>query len=409
MDKLLWKPGITKFDEIQWQKATDAIQIIEDELNYSKVFNFSLWKYYMYMRNCKTLVLPTDTTGWTGIGSTLSKDSSDFWYGDGCLKATRVDSGAGYCGMTSTFSAIDLTKFNDGNESTTNDAISISYYFSNTTMCEYFELRIGTDSDNFYKVAIIGGLQLSDWQSLVWLKSQFQKIGNPDWSNVIYFDFRIYKWSDFQGEYVKLQYVGLTRKDIVKNTVNPLQEYNPNTGIFQYISGLDYNDYRWIMVGDPPMLVNIRMSASMADPKLTLSTQSYSKFLLKGSIICKMAGYCGGFGFYIDSLNYIYCHIANNVFIVVSVKNGITVTYSCNTNSIAVDTRVKYMITRVNNSLRFIINPGLSYIIELKELYNNDLANIYYITPNRSKYGLLEDYLISNEETDILNVGGLAI
>jgi len=207
-----------------------------------------------------------------------------------------------------------------------------------------------------------------------------------------------------------LQYCGLTRKDIVKNTINPLQEYNPNSNTFQYISGLDFNDYRWIMVGGPPQLVNIRMYApGMGDPKLTLSTESYSKFFLKGSIICKMPGYCGGFGFYIDSLNYIYSHIADNVFVVVSVKNGITVSYSCNISPITVDTRIKYMIIRVNNSLRFIINSITPYIIETKELYNNDLASICYMTPSHDKFGFLEDYLISNEETDMLNIGGLEI
>lgn len=292
-----------------------VIALADEELQRSQTICFSDYAELLYNNNTKVIEDFTDYTEWTNAYPTTCTLSDTEYYniiGPSAVHVNEDDDTAGYIGMYKTISAIDLTEFNDGSTSTTDDCIVITFYLNDVTAFDNLQIRIGTDFSNCYYISYSSGSLISGWNAVYPQKSDFSTVGTPTgWDTIEYLRFVGYTNASHADDFVVFQYCQLVRQDPVYSGYTNFSQLEQASG---YENMFDIYSDTWAIVRDVAPNLN-KFGFMFLDQYYQDALNVYDDcldFVLKVEMYPKHSGETHTITWYVDASNYARLYVTSD-------------------------------------------------------------------------------------------------
>jgi hypothetical protein len=349
--------------------------------NAKQNFRFSDLKKYFWQRNCKEIHMFDDYTAWTpGPGTTVASSSSPYTGNEDVYFKDSDGTGSTIL-MHDTISPLDLTKFNDGEASSTDDIIAYSVYLFNYSYFTGMTLRIGADSSNYfyYTWNITEG-----WQVTFQAKKSDFIVGNgaPSWDNIAYIELRTVTSNGATAALVISLALMMFRNDTANDGVaNPFQYYNGSawTNFFSQSTPL------WNLLFDPSIndlgiqLLNDYNDSDIYNGLKVKSTMS--EFYFKSIMHAKYSKYTNNMTWYVDSNNYATTYLDNNDFKLIIVEGGASTPYTYTLSNGLIREILEIKLEKNNNTIKATLEKGNEKVIVLEHettIDIDDTGDLYF-------------------------------
>ena len=387
-----------------------VVKETDTELGRTNDIDFSELTQYFYERNSQVALFFNDYTAWTEAypsQTTLSDEDSNNLMGNSCLKILNDLATAGWMSITAAPSK-DLTQFNDGSASTTDDLIAIHYYCSDSAAFSDLEFKFGDDFSNCYFYDYGGSVQ-TGWH-VIWVpKSSFVTTGSPTgWNSITYVRIAPYVDAGYSGEYMYFQRVFLVRQDpAYSGYCNFFQKYyGSSTGWLNVFSipsdfcALYHDEYNLLN-----KLGYMHLDGEYILDQLTIYTDVI-EFISKFEFYCKYAGESPSIVWMVDSNNYIEVYISSDTFYMYAYESA-----AGTTTSKALDVGLEknerfyiYFEKEIDTCRAILKKDGESIkILEYETSIASDSEGYVYLGQHTANsYCLLTDFKIGNKKINYL-------
>lgn len=274
----------------------------------SRNFDFSLY----YSRNVIQIADFQSDETWNPVLGTQSIVTTGYKIGSQMLRITEDDNVASYLYSYRDGLSLNLSLFNDGTLSSTDDYIEFVFDVSNASKVDptagygitfIFETSVG----NQFKKILTSGFT-TGWNYLPFVKSSFTTVGSPSWANIT----KIYcAWNSVnnaQNEYIEFQLIDMVRKDPSTPVPNPFQRKVNGS----YVADFTINSGFWF-VGEEFGEIVCRNLDPTNSTGLTnghiVGTKVYTAFTASTIMIAKTASTVYGLGWQISATDKIWAYI----------------------------------------------------------------------------------------------------
>src|SRR4030066_53662 len=222
--------GAPAINETNLNEIERVVELADNEFYRSSDIQFRKYKKYFYQKNGKLIENFDDYTDWTiadAATTSTANDSTNQLMGKSALKIEELDNTAGFCSVSRVLpSTLDLSIFNDGSASTTDDCICFVLYVSNSAKWTQIQFRLGDDFGNCYYYNYTGSIS-TGWNSFWPQKSDFTTIGAPGgWNSIDYIRVGPVTAINSDGEYILMNLIQMVRQDpVYSGYANPFQKY----------------------------------------------------------------------------------------------------------------------------------------------------------------------------------------
>lgn len=404
---ITWVNGTTPaINATNLQSITDVVGYCDEELRRSKSFKFSEVLRYLFERNTRAITYVNDETGWgyfdTDPTSSITGDETNVCMGSDSVRCTETENQAGIIGMTKDLaSTLDLTLFEDGSASTTDDFILIIWYVSDATKFNGFGFNIGDDGSNLYTCSFFSFV--TGWNVGYISKANFGTTGSPTgWDSIDYYEFIASMTASANGAYFSLQYIQMIR-------VNP-DDSNYFSFHQMYMgSASGWENLFSISNGDPFLYLDESLAIrriGLLSPELTdnpINTRIYEdvlSFFSKFEFYCKNEGECTSVCWYLNSTNYVEIYVASTLFTMDIVVAGVTTSINIAlASTLKFDDRILIYFEKNGDTFRAIADREGEpiKILEYEETsYGTSEGDIYLGSDSTDSHALLTDFAISH-------------
>lgn len=382
-----------------------VLSLTDEELRRS--FATTLFKEYaqrFWSRNVKEIENFSAASEWTADATATVADSSDFILGYNAVKLSEIDNTASWIGMSKTISAMDLTKFNDGEASSTSDIIGFMFYISDITKFTLFQFKLGTDNANNYNIGYgMGGFQ-NGWNFVVAQKSDFTLIGAANWNNITYLRVDGFTAASAQNQYFLLQYLQLVREDsLYSGYPSAFQEYHGTTSLWQNVYNL-YADFVTLAYDERIRRLGIfscpALQVGGINPRKIAMTGGFSSFVSKMEVYCKKEDNAPGLTWHVDANNYADAYVAGGNFYLNVVEAGASTSQNIAlSNTLAMDERIIIELEKNYATIRAVLYKAGEIDKELiheTTIDNSESGAVYIKHVDSNSYGLVTDVAVSS-------------
>jgi hypothetical protein len=390
-------------NDVNLQAAWDVIEDTDNELRRSKTVNGKDLLDYFYNVNCKEIENFTNESEFTAWASTtLSNDTTNNCMGKNAVKTLENDNVASYVGMYKDTYSLDLTKFNDGSASDTNDIIMCAFYVSDISKINYVTYKLGDDNSNNYNITFSAAALVTGWNIKRPKKSAFSTTGTPSgWDDITYCVFQYYSIVSSQNAYITWQYCALYREDVdYYSYYNPFQKYYGSVTGWVNIFLIMYDYFALYLDEAINKIGIIKIDPADNEENLYLGSQDYTNFISKWEFYCKKAGYLPSVVWWVDEDNYAETYVSANVLYLDVYEGGVLDSSSDALEvNINLNDRVELYFEKDTDSIKVILNTGKEYlkiITHETTISDSSVGEIYLGSTGTSSYGLLTDFLISH-------------
>jgi len=401
-DKQTFQYGVTAFNPSTWQPGENKINEIDDELAYSSNYRFDSLKRYFWMRNCKEIHMFDDQDDWAAINASTSLgEASDPDTGNEDVTFGDNDNNAGDIGMDDTIASIDLTKFNDGESSTTADVICLNVSILDyTAFTADLTLKIGEDNGNYYSYTF--SMTESGRVTFQAKKSAFSQTGVPagGWGAITYVALETTTAADKLGFTITGLSLMMYRNDPDNDGYgNPFQIYDGSA----WSSFFEQNTDMWNLHFDPnlnDLCIQLLNDSNDTDEYDGLKVRSnIINFVWKTIMHCRYDDYSSIMTWYIDSDNYAAAWIDDDDFTLLINEDGTPTseTFTLNT-SLDYGERLEITLEKNSDTLRAIVSKGSEIIkvLEYETSINAVTQGDLYFGYDDVGLCLIPDFMISN-------------
>lgn len=289
---------------------------------YPNYFNFLEWLDYCYYYNQKRV--ENCQSGWGkngGYTGTYSNDTVETFLGAQAARMTVDHNGEAWI-LGEKNITCNMKTSEIGHPFDNDDYVVYCFKVSNNDMINIVQLMIvgasGTKSAWYNKTSGFTTDQ-NGWNTLKLKFSEFTNYDTMDWEHVNMVSFRLNHKAGYVGQYITCQYIGVVRKhptEVGKHSL--FQYYKEKAATYHQIEGVNEFDNLSVLDFDSAG------SPSLLKPKLTFLTKKeqfnymtfsehYNYFSGKVYLHVKNPNSVGGLVWWIDSDNYIACHIGGDV------------------------------------------------------------------------------------------------
>ena len=399
-----------------------VVNLADKELARSESFRFKEYLEYFRKRNTQDIdKLQSDYSSYDNYdpSGTLSNESSysgEALLCDQGLKALIPVATSDYFDFSIDLSsALDLTEFLDGSNSTTDDFIILFIKISDIDAFSggYLYFNIGdTSISNTYEYDVdVDAWALDTGWNVVWIKKSdfYVWAGTPNWNNIDFWQIQLDYNAGYQNEYVIFQLFQMVRHDPDDSDyLNPFQKY------FGSVSGWENKFAQsypvWTIVddcgGQTQKLGIMKLNPDNFESPFTpgnyrngmLIYENVNCFVSKFEWICKKEDELPSMTFYIDSTHYAEAYITSSI-LYLSVANGaaaVDTTYSLD-NTVGLNDKIIIFFEKHDDTLRAIVykNGEKLGICEYETTFASP-GDIYLGVQNSDSFGILTDFAISN-------------
>lgn len=390
-------------NEVNLQAAWDIIKEVDTELQRSQTINSKDLLNYFFNSNCKEVDNFTDSSEYTPWASTtLSNDTTNTCMGRNAVKTLESDNVASYVGMYKTIPSINLTLFNSGATSSTDDIILCVFYISDVTKVNTVSFKLGDDNANNYNITYAAASCSTGWNVKRPHKSDFSTDGAPaGWNNITWVCFQWYSTVTAQNSYITFQYCGLCREDVdYPNYYNPFQKYYGTVTGWENIFpiGLDY----FVLYHDESInkLGFLKVNPSSSFDDLYVNSLGYTNFISKWELYSKKAGYTNSILWLVDDDNYAEVYINNNILYLDVNEAGVLASQNAGlTVNLLKDERIEIYFEKHNDSIKVILKRNTEYLKVLSyetTIAETDIGFIHIGAQDSSSYGFITNFIISH-------------
>jgi hypothetical protein len=374
--------------------------------NVKQNYRFSDIKKYFWERNCKEINMFDDVDNWTaGAGTTIAEISGpctgndDVYFKDSDGVGSTIE-------MHSTIDAIDLTKFNDGEASSTDDIIAYSVYLFNYTFFNNMTLKIGADAANYYTYswAITEGWQVT-FQAK---KSDFAiGAGAPNWNNITYIRVETVTNNGATAAVISNLALMMYRNDPVNDGVaNAFQYYNGSS----WSNFFEQNTPLWNLLFDPAMNdLGIQLLNDYNDNEIYngLKIKSdVSEFYFKSIMYSRYDDYTNNMTWYVDSNNWATAWVDDDDFTLIVCEAGgeTPYTYTLN-NSLEQGELLEIKLEKNIDTIKATLEKGNEQIaiLEHETTIDTDEKGDLYFGYDDAGLCFIPDFIVSNINNMNLN------
>lgn len=393
-----------------------VVALTDQELARSQSFSMQRYLEYFYNRNTKLILAfnedSGDFTNFEPGDFTLTNEESMNILHDQCLKATLDNNAGGWIWFDIDIDTLDLTIFNDGSASTTDDIIIFEFYLSEiaayTGQSMYLSLYDGAD---YYWIEVdIDAWEFDTGWNTFWApKSDFTADGAPNWATIDNLDVDFDYNAGFQNEYVLFQYWKMDRHDAVYSGYpNAFQKYmGAVTGwinkfpipydVFTLVRDSHHNISKiGIMKLNPP---NFEFPFTDGNYKNGMEIyEDINMFVAKFDWYCKEAGETPSMTWYIDSTHYAEVYVTSDE-LTLSVANGgaaVDTTWAFD-NALVRDEKITIFFEKHDDTFRVLgFKRGEKLAICEYESSFSSYGSLYLGVSDDLSFGLLTDFAISH-------------
>jgi hypothetical protein len=403
--------GAPAINDTNLNEIERVVELADNQFYRSSDIQFRKYKKYFYQRNCKLVENFDDYTDWTiaDAATTLTaNDSTNQLMGLSALKIEELNNTAGFCSVSRVLpSTLDLTIFNDGSASTTDDCICFVMYVSDNSKWTQIQFRLGDDFGNCYYYNYTGAI-VTGWNSFWPQKSDFTTIGAPTgWNSIDYIRVGPVTAINSDGEYILMNLIQMVRQDpIYSGYANPFQKYmGAGTG---WVYVFDQYDALNLLYQDEGNYSYELGFMKIVGSDYTTNLEVYPdciNFISRWEFICKYAGETASMVWYVDSDNYAELYITGNTFsLKVNEGGAATTTTVALTNNLLKDERVEFYFEKNIDTFRGILYKKGEAVKSLE--YETSIAtdtdgDVMLGQSGNNSYSLLTDFTVSNSMKDL--------
>jgi len=270
--------------------------------------------------------------GWDGTVGTVGNDLTNFKVGSqGESIASPNASGGGHL-----VSAMDMTKFTNGQASTTNDYVILCIYITTANigyLATGLRMRFlcdtaptvtncfttaGMSNNPLLKAALVNG-----WNFIKIRKADFVSTGSPSWSTVKGVELAV-SGAPSQSASFTVDSIQMVRKDAANAWPNPFQSYNGSAWVNDR-SNVTV-DFWFIGLESGAIIARELNPAALANDLQGASALWINFNGMRMTAKALTAGYCGGLTWYVDANNYVQGYVSNNLLTLSLTQAGVTTT-----------------------------------------------------------------------------------
>ncbi len=403
--------GAPAINDTNLNEIERVVELADNQFYRSSDIQFRKYKKYFYQRNCKLVENFDDYTDWTiadAATTSTANDSTNQLMGKSALKIEELNNTAGFCSVSRVLpSTMDLTIFNDGSASTTDDCICFVLYVSDNAKWTQIQFRLGDDFGNCYYYNYTGAI-VTGWNSFWPQKSDFTTIGAPTgWNSIDYIRVGPVTAINSDGEYILMNLIQMVRQDpVYSGYANPFQKYmGAGTG---WVYVFDQWDALNLLYQDEGNYSYELGFMKIVGSDYTTNMEVYSdciNFISRWEFICKYAGETTSMVWYVDSDNYAELYITGNTFsLKVNEGGAATTTTVALTNNLLKDERVEFYFEKNIDTFRGILYKKGEAVKSLE--YETSIAtdtdgDVMLGQSGNNSYSLLTDFTVSNSMKDL--------
>lgn len=403
--------GAPAINDTNLNEIERVVELADNQFYRSSDIQFRKYKKYFYQRNCKLIENFDDYTDWTiaDAATTLTaNDSTNQLMGLSALKIEELDNTAGFCSVSRVLpSTLDLSIFNDGSASTTDDCICFVLYVSDNSKWTQIQFRLGDDFGNCYYYNYTGAI-VTGWNSFWPQKSDFTTTGAPTgWDHIDYIRVAPVTVANADGEYILMNMIQMVRQDpIYSGYANPFQKYmGAGTG---WVYAFDQYDALNLLYQDEGNYSYELGFMKIVGSDYTTNLEVYPdciNFISRWEFICKYAGETASMVWYVDSDNYAELYITGNTFsLKVNEGGAATTTTVALTNNLLKDERVEFYFEKNVDTFRGILYKKGEAIKSLEyetTIATDSSGDVMLGQSGNNSYSLLTDFTVSNSQKDL--------
>ena len=389
-----------------------VVAMTDSELARSANLKFREIINYCFYRNQKTWLDFDDYTDWTNAypsNGDLSDETSNNIIGFECLKVECIDAAASWLSFYQTLgSPVDLSTFEDGSASSTDDCIMLCFYVSSNSAFSIIQFRFGDDYSNCYYYAT-SALD-NGWNVLYPQKSAFTTMGTPTgWNSISYIRMAPYVEAGNVGEYMYFQKYQLYRQDSVYSGYsNVFQKYQGSvTGyeniftIFNDVSSLYFDSF-----GDIRKIGYMHLNSNN-DPIQMRIYNNIICFRARFEFYCKKTHYSTAVTWYVNSSNYIYMYIYSSTLYLEGQESGTPFSQNVSLdNNLIKNERIYYYLEKEFQTIRAIVlkDGEQPKVLERETSIPADsVGDVYLGQEDSNCFSLLTDFEIGNKAIENLS------
>jgi hypothetical protein len=383
----------------------DTTALADEELRRNFSLRLKHYIKYFYQRNYKEIEDCLDYTEFTDAGTvTLSRDETNTFMGSSATRLTEDDDTASYLAAYKS-ATLDLSTFNDGSASSTSDMIEVIFYISDVNYVNEVFLKLGDDNSNCYRYTWSSGSVSTGWNVIRLAKTDFTTVGAPTgWNSITYVRIEWRSLANASGEYVTFQFVGMYREDPVYSGYhNVFQEYQGSvTGWINKFTNLVIQDFIVYDEGKKQGDIGIMCADPTYDYWMVRIVDDLSSFITKWEWYCKADGEIPIMSWRVDSNNYVEVYVDSDTFYMDVTEAGATTSYSESLdNGIEKNEKAYVFFEKDGDTLRSVFKKDGERELILEHettISGSDSGDIYIGCTGATNYGLLTDFVISNNQ-----------
>lgn len=400
--------GVPALNQTNLQSAWDLLDDLDQESRRSQTLNFKDQLMLYYETNYKNIQNFTDESEFLSSGGTQSNDTN-YIMGKNAVKMAETSATAGWQ-LLYTSASKDLTLFNDGSSSSTEDCIAFVFYISDIAKVQNVRFRLGNDSSNCYTIIYAAASLVTGWNVVFPQKKDFTASGGTeDWSSIVYLSYDWQSAASSSGAYVTFQYSGLYREDAVSDGYfNFSNEYKGS--VTGWVNKYTINNDSYLLYFDEGIRtskVGIMFVDAQDDEDAITIYEDVSSFIAKVEMHCKKAGYTCSITWKVDANNYAECYISSNTLYLYVYEGG-----AGTTNSIALsknllfDEKLYIEMVKNNDTITcnlYRIGEHLKTLTHETSISGSSIGDICFGAVGTSSYSLITDFIISHTQGHNMN------
>lgn len=412
-----WANGVSVLNQATMTQITDAIKALDARVqNKDNNYSFFKWRDYYYLRNTRGVEAFQSGFTASGVGATVSDDTTNTWLVDKSIRVNETNNTAGALWCVKSIS-IHMGSFHDGSSSDTIDKVIFSFYVSNASKTGSVNVQLGNDGSNMFTKSWLTADLVSGWNTKVVTKSDFGTYGSPNWaSNITYLACGWDSLANASGEYVSFQYIGMYRADPTDSSkYDPFQEENGTAWQAGKVCMETGNYYVLFSEGGSvPSPGIFKANPNIYGVNQLKIASNWNNFYAMFLGRCKKANYTPSFTLYYDANNWITTYVTSSS---QHTKKRIagTTTDSLGSTSpaIAKGDMFYFFVEKVGDIVRVCFKNSTSSAFSHHEINVSgfpsytDMCNIYIGTDGTSSYGNIYDFIVSNDPNCVVGSSGI--
>lgn len=403
---------------VNLNESERVLEMADNELAFGSKFQLSKFIDYYYQKNCNEIEDFNNDSLYTALASTtIEADYNRMYINYQTTRFIENDNTGSVIGMYRVITSKDLTVFNDGGVSSTDDCIEFTFFISDKEKFNDLTLKLGTDDSNCYYYSEnpsnwSGDFDYDGYHTWSLPKKDFSSVGTPpSWGAITFIRIQATTNANAINEYITCLHLGLFRVDPDDATnFNPMQSYKG--AITGWTNDLTPIGFGVELVQDKAR-GNVIGLIPMAQDNFSWNQQALKAYgpmicgTMKLELYAKWYNYGASAVWWHNSSNFIEVAIRNGSFVFHAIEAGVlTEIIEPLDDVLNYNERYELELTKIYGMIKATVFKDNSQVktIDYEATFSNDLSGDFYIGWYSSfGCGLITDIIISNDDMTHLN------